>query len=119
MSHLAALLQRRPGLVLVLLLLPPLLWLGVVYLGSLLALLVQSFFSIDDFSGVVDRTFTLRTYQQLFTVANVWVIARTVGMAALVTVACVIIAFPLALYIVRDASPRARAVFYLGVMLPL
>ena len=38
---------------LLLLLLPPLLWLGVVYLGSLLALLAQSFFSVDDFSGLV------------------------------------------------------------------
>ena len=36
-----------------LLLLPPLLWLGVVYLGSLLALLAHSFFRLDEFSGQV------------------------------------------------------------------
>lgn len=119
MSRPAMLFRRRPGLVLALLLLPPLLWLGVVYLGSLFSLLAQSFFSIDDFSGVIDRTPTLKTYQQLFTVANGWVIARTVLMAAMVTLACVAIAFPLALYAVRAAGPRTRALFYLGVMLPL
>ena len=35
-----------------LLLLPAALWLGIVYVGSLLALLLQSFFHIDDFSGL-------------------------------------------------------------------
>jgi hypothetical protein len=47
------------GLLAGLLLLPPLLWLGIVYLGSLLALLLQSFFSIDEFSGLIVREFTL------------------------------------------------------------
>ena len=52
---------------LLLLLLPPLLWLGIVYLGSLLALLAQSFFSVDDFSGLVVYQPTLATYAELFT----------------------------------------------------
>jgi putative spermidine/putrescine transport system permease protein len=34
-----------------LLLLPPLLWLGTVYLGSLFALLMQSFYAIDEFTA--------------------------------------------------------------------
>ncbi|MGD8710349.1 MAG: hypothetical protein PVF40_08175, partial [Ectothiorhodospiraceae bacterium] len=42
---------RRPRLLISLLLLAPLLWIGVVYVGSLLALLTQSFFSIDEFTG--------------------------------------------------------------------
>ena len=45
---------RRPKLLLLLMLAPPLLWLGIVYLGSLLALLLQSFFSIDEFSGLIN-----------------------------------------------------------------
>ena len=57
---------RRPFLLLTLLLAPPLLWLGIVYLGSLLALLAQSFFSIDEFSGLISREFTLSTYRELF-----------------------------------------------------
>ena len=53
---------RRPKLLLLLLLLPPALWLGIVYVGSLLALLLQSFFHIDDFSGLIVQQFTLATY---------------------------------------------------------
>ena len=64
---------------LLLLLVPPLLWLGVVYLGSLLALLLQSFFYIDDFTGQVVHEFTLRTLGELFTAANLSVIWRTFG----------------------------------------
>ena len=41
------------------------LWLGIVYLGSLFALLLQSFFSIDEFSGLINREFTLKTYGEL------------------------------------------------------
>ena len=50
-----------------LLLAPPLAWLGIVYLGSLFALLVQSFFGFDDFSGQVVHEFTLRSYAELLT----------------------------------------------------
>ena len=46
---------------------PPLLWLGVIYLGSLFALLAQSFFYVDDFSGLAVYEPTLRTYAELFT----------------------------------------------------
>ena len=60
-------------------LLPPLLWLGIVYVGSLLALLVQSFFAIDEFSGMVDRTtLTLKTYGELLRPQNLDIIIRTV-----------------------------------------
>ena len=39
-----------------LLLLPPLLWLGTVYLGSLFALLMQSFYAIDEFTARIVRS---------------------------------------------------------------
>ncbi len=94
-------------------------WLGIVYLGSLLALLVQSFFSIDEFSGLIDRHLTLKTYGELLIAANVDIILRTAIMAALVTVAAAIIAFPIAYYAARYATGRWKALFYLGVMLPL
>ncbi len=112
-------LYRRPALALALLLVPPVLWLGIVYIGSLFALLVQSFFSIDPFSGMVVHSFTLATYGELFTPANLDIIIRTTAMAAVVTVTAVIIAFPIAYYMARYASPRTKALFYLGVMLPL
>jgi putative spermidine/putrescine transport system permease protein len=110
---------RRPELLLVLMLAPPLLWLCIVYIGSLLALLAQSFFSIDEFSGLINREFTLKTYADLFQAANLDIIVRTVVMAALVTLASIVIAFPVAYYAARYAQGRWKALFYLGVMLPL
>nr|WP_316655887.1 ABC transporter permease [uncultured Gellertiella sp.] len=110
---------RHPKLLLGLMLAPPLLWLGVIYIGSLLALLLQSFFSIDEFSGLIVYELTLSTYSQLLLAANFDIILRTVVMAALVTVASVLIAFPMAYYAARYAKGKWKALFYLGVMLPL
>ncbi|RWO52267.1 ABC transporter permease [Mesorhizobium sp.] len=110
---------RKPKLLLLLMLLPPVLWLGIVYVGSLFALLLQSFFSIDEFSGLINRQFTLKTYGDLLQAANLDIILRTVTMAALVTLASATIAFPIAYYAARYARGRWKALFYLGVMLPL
>lgn len=118
-DRLTALFWRRPRLLLALLLTPPLLWLGVVYIGSLAALLLQSFYSIDEFSGLVVPEFTLKTYAELLRPSNYDVILRTVLMAAAVTLGCAVIAFPIAYFAARFARGPWKAVFYLGVMLPL
>ncbi|MDF8355237.1 ABC transporter permease [Ensifer adhaerens] len=110
---------RHPHLLLTLMLAPPLLWLGVVYLGSLFALLLQSFFSIDDFSGLINYEFTFATYRQLLSETNLDIILRTVTMAATVTLASAVIAFPIAYYAARYAQGKWKVLFYLGVMLPL
>lgn len=112
-------LWRRPRFLLFLLLLPPLLWLGIVYLGSLFSLLAQSFFSIDEFSGLINYEFTLRTYGELFRAANLDIILRTLAMATSVTIAAAFVAFPIAYYAARYARGRWKALFYLGIMLPL
>ena len=112
-------LWRHPRVHLLLLLIPPLLWLGVVYLGSLFAMLAQSFFSVDEFTGQVDRTLTLSTYAQLLQWANLDIIARTVLMAASVTIACALIALPIAYYAAAYARGRMKAAFYFLVMMPL
>ena len=110
---------RNPRIMLALLLAPPLLWLGVIYLGSLFALLIQSFFSIDEFSGLINHEPTLKTYRELLVPANLDIIIRTVSMAAMVTVGAAIVAFPIAYYAARYATGRWKALFYLGIMLPL
>jgi putative spermidine/putrescine transport system permease protein len=103
-----------------LLLLPPLLWLGTVYLGSLFALLAQSFYAIDEFTARIVPELTLKTYRQLVTQpANIDIVLRTVLMAIAVTIACGAIAFPVANYMARHAGPRMKAFFYVGVMLPM
>jgi putative spermidine/putrescine transport system permease protein len=112
-------LWAQPLLMLLLLLGPPLLWLGVIYLGSLFMLLIQSFYYLDDFTGLIVRQFSLRTYATLFTRANLDIFLRTAGMAAAVTVAAAILAFPLAYYMVRYAPRRLRPWLYLAIMLPL
>ncbi|NRQ15543.1 ABC transporter permease [Ensifer sesbaniae] len=118
-SRLSDFFWRHPHLLLTVLLAPPLLWLGIVYLGSLFALLLQSFFSIDDFSGLINYEFTLSTYRQLLSETNLDIILRTVLMAATVTVASAVIAFPIAYYAARYAQGKWKVLFYLGVMLPL
>jgi putative spermidine/putrescine transport system permease protein len=119
LQRLSSMLYLHPRLLLFLLLTPPLLWLGVIYLGSLLSLLLQSFFYVDEFSGVVVREFSLVTYRELFTLANLDIVLRTTAMAAAVTIACAALAFPLAYFMVRHASTKLKAALYLAVMLPL
>ena len=103
-----------------LLLVPPLLWFGVVYLGSLLSLLAQSFFSVDDFSGEVLRQPTLATYKlMLASAANLDILVRTLAMSAVVTIFCAALGFPVAYYMARYASPRKKTLFYLLLMLPM
>ncbi len=118
-DRLSALFWRRPEILLVVLLILPLGWLTVVYLGSLAALLLQSFYSIDEFSGLIVREFTLRTYLELLRPANMDIIIRTVTMAAAVTLGAAVIGFPIAYYAARYARGSWKALFYLGVMLPL
>ena len=112
-------LYRRPKLILVLLLGPPMIYMLVVYLGSLFALLINSFFYLEEFTGLVVRQFTLRTYAELFNATNLGIFGRTASMAAAVTVADALIAFPLAYYIARYASPKAKTYLYIAVTLPL
>ncbi|WP_417681044.1 ABC transporter permease [Roseibium sp.] len=118
-ARLSDLFWRRPSVLLAVLLGPPLLWLGVIYLGSLVALLAQSFFSIDEFSGLIQYEWTLKTYGELLRPSNLDIILRTVLMAVSVTIAAAIVAFPIAYYAARYARGRWKALFYLGIMLPL
>jgi putative spermidine/putrescine transport system permease protein len=112
-------LHRRPTLALVLLLVPPLLWFGVVYLGSLLALVWQSTSTFDDFTMAVTPDLTWANYLALLDAANLDVVLRTLGMAAAVTVACAALGFPVAYYMARHATGATKGFFYVAVMLPM
>ncbi|TXL64787.1 ABC transporter permease [Zeimonas arvi] len=114
-----ALLARR-GRLLALLLVPPMLWLGVLYLGSLLALLANSFFGLDEFTGQVSYdALTLKNFVDIFSPANRDVILRTVAMALAVTLACAAIGFPIAYFMARYTTGATKAACYILVMLPL
>ena len=118
-GRLSDLLFRRPSLLLLLLLVPPLLWLGIIYLGALFALLIHSFYSIDEFSGFIVYEFTLSTFGELFRLSNLDVIIRSVVMSVAVTLGCAVMAFPISYYAARYARGKWKAIFYLLVMLPL
>jgi putative spermidine/putrescine transport system permease protein len=121
MQRLSTFFFRHPRLVLILLLAAPLGWLLIFYLGSLFALLAQSFqyWGIDENTGAVIKQTSLLTYADLLTASNLGVIGRTVLMAATVTVGCAVIGFPLAYYMARYAPLRVRSLLYLGVLIPL
>jgi len=112
-------LHRHPRLGMAALLALPLGWMVVVYLGSLGALLLQSFYALDDYTGQVVRTLTLRSYAQLLTPANLDIFLRTGLMATAVTVAAAVLAFPLAYYMSFRASARMKTLLMLAIALPL
>lgn len=118
-QRISAFFYRHPWAKPALLMLPAVVWLVVVYLGSVGAMLRQSFWSLQEFTGALDKTFTLSTYEQLFDGANRDIIVRTVGLAATVTVLCAVLAFPLAYYMARFATPRMKTILYLAVLMPL
>ncbi|WP_420808828.1 ABC transporter permease [Cedecea colo] len=119
MRRLATFLWQRPAFWLALLLLPPLLWFGVIYFGSLLTLLWQGFYTFDDFTMSVTPDLTLANLTALFHPANYDIILRTLIMAIAVTLASAVLAFPMAYYMARYTSGKLKAFFYIAVMLPM
>jgi putative spermidine/putrescine transport system permease protein len=117
--RISSLFWARPWLKVVLLLAPGLAWLGVIYLGSLFSLLLNSLYRVDSLTNLLIRRITLDTLSQLLDRSNLDIIARTAAMAAVVTLACAVIAFPLAYYMARYATPRGRAALYLAILMPL
>ena len=116
----ASLFGRSEGLRTGLLLLAPMLWLGVAYLAALGALFVTSLWSQNDFTGDIERVWTLDNYRQLWDIPVYRTIAfRTIGIAALVTVIDAVLAFPIALYMAKVASPRGRRLLVIAVLMPL
>ncbi|MFC7494869.1 MULTISPECIES: ABC transporter permease [unclassified Nocardioides] len=113
-------LERRPGLRVGLLLTPPMLWLGVAYLGALAALLITSLWTQNDFTGEIQRDWTLENFRDLFTIDVYRTITiRTIGIAALVTLIDAVLAFPIALYMAKVASPRVQRLLVIAVLMPL
>lgn len=117
--RLSTLLYGRSGLLLGILLGPPLIWLGLIYAGSLLMLLSNAFFGLDEFSGQIRYAFTWQNFIDLARPENRDVILRTLTMSLLVTLACALLAFPIAYYMARYTRGRQRAFFYIAIMLPL
>jgi putative spermidine/putrescine transport system permease protein len=110
----------QQGLRTALFLAPPMLWLGIAYLGALGALLLTAFWTVDEFSGILVRTFNVDNFVSLFQ-EGVYrkVVLRTVGVAVLVTVVDVLLALPVAYFMARFARPRLQRLLVIAVLTPL
>ena len=118
--RLADLFHGRPRLQAGALLAGPIGWLVIGYLGSLAVLLITSFWSLGELSGEIEQSFTLDNFKEIAE-GSVYrdVAARTVLIAALVTVTDIILAFPIAFYMAKVAKPRMRAFLVVAVLMPL
>jgi putative spermidine/putrescine transport system permease protein len=95
-------------------------WIVVLYLGSLAILLLSAFWQLDTFTGEVVREPTLKNFQTIAEVPVYRTIAiRTITMAAAVTIACALLAFPIAYYMARLASKQTRRLLLVAILIPL
>jgi putative spermidine/putrescine transport system permease protein len=118
--RLADLFHGRSGLQVGALLSGPLAWLVVLYLGSLAVLLVAAFWSVDALSGELIKGFTFDNYKELWNTDVYRTVAfRTIGIASAVTVTDALLAFPIAFYMAKIASPRAKGFLVVAVLMPL
>lgn len=117
--RLSNVLYQRRNLTLLLMLTPPLLWFGVVYVGSLLTLLGQSVLTFDDMAMSVVAELTTDNFRNLMVPANLDIVLRTLAMAIAVTLGTVLIGFPMAYYMAHYTTPTEKGVFFVGVMLPM
>ncbi|MBW8819205.1 ABC transporter permease [Streptomyces sp. NPDC102476] len=120
LTRTAGALHRRPRLRLSLLLAAPLLWLAVLYLGSLTVLFVSAFWTTNSFTSEVVKVWSTDNFRELFTTPVFrQVILRSVGVALAVTALCAVIAFPVAFYTARVARPRWRPLLVVAILTPL
>jgi putative spermidine/putrescine transport system permease protein len=118
--RLSTLLHNHPVLRLGGLLAGPVAWLGIVYVGSLVVLLIAAFWTVDAYTGALIHTFTLSNFQTLLTQSVYWhIIGRTVAIALAVTVFDFLLALPMAFFMAKVASPRSRSWLVVAILTPL
>jgi putative spermidine/putrescine transport system permease protein len=118
--RLSSLLSARPRLRLTLLLSAPLTWLVLIYVVALAGLLVTAFWSVDSFTGELNRSFTLDNIREISTESLYRTVTiRTVMVALVVTIVDVAIALPIAFYMAKLASRRMQRILIIAVLTPL
>jgi putative spermidine/putrescine transport system permease protein len=98
----------------------PMAWFLVIYVGSLAVMFVSAFWTKDAFSGVVIRSWSFANFETLLDSPVYRTITiRTIRLAAAVTVADIVLAFPLAYFAARLATERMRNAILVAVVIPL
>ena len=116
----ADLFHGRPGLQVGSLLSGPIAWLVIGYLGSLAVLLIASFWGVSAISGELEKSFTLDNYKELLDQSVYKDVAiRTIGIAAAATLTDVLLAFPIAFFMAKVASPRVKGLLVVAILMPL
>jgi len=112
---------RRPWLRALGLLALPLAAFLVVYVGSLGVLLISSLWTSNSFTSTIEHTWTLANYRTIFSRVGPYlhIAGFTLEMAAVVTLTCAVLAFPLAFFMARLAGKRTRGLLFVMVLLPL
>ena len=118
--RLADFFHGRPRLQVGTLLAGPVGWLVIGYLGSLAVLLIAAFWTVSPVSGELQKSLSFENFETLFD-EPVYrtIVFRTVVVAALVTITDAILAFPIAFYMAKVASRRAKAILVIAVLIPL
>ncbi|GAA4349809.1 ABC transporter permease [Angustibacter luteus] len=99
---------------------PPVAWMAVIYFAAVFSLLSTAFFSVDEFTNAVVRTFTTANLVDVFTEpAYLRATLLTVGIAASVTVLCIVIGLPMAFFMAKVARRRSRGLLLALVITPL
>jgi putative spermidine/putrescine transport system permease protein len=120
MRSVARFLHRHTYVRLAALLGAPLAWLVIAYLGSLAGLLVTSLFTVDSFTNQLVREVGLQNFDEILTTPVYRrVMLRTILVAASVTVIDLALALPVAFYLAKVATPRARRAIAVAVTMPL
>jgi putative spermidine/putrescine transport system permease protein len=117
----AAWLHARRGTQVRLLLAGPVGWMVLAYLGSLFILLLGAFWDKDSFTGQVEPfVWSLDAFESIVSNEVYRTIAvRTIAIAVAVTLTDALLAFPIAYYMARVASPRMRGILIVAILLPL
>jgi len=118
--RLSSFLHRSPGVRLAALLSAPMAWLVVAYLGSLAVMFTAALWTTDSFTGALVKHVSWENFQTLLQQPVYRRIAlRTLGVAVLVTLLDAVVALPMAFYLAKVATPRARRFLVVAILTPL
>ena len=109
-------LETRKTRNLLILLLPATIWLLIFFIIPLITVLVYSFLERGTYGGVTWE-FTLKNYQRLANDLYLNIFWRSLGLASLTTLICLIIGYPLAFFI-ATSSTRWRNLLLFLVIIP-
>lgn len=109
-------LRRRPALRAWLLLAPAATWLIVFFVAPLFIVLVYSFLQRGEF-GSVEWSFSLENYQRVFDPLYFNTFLRSLSIAVVTTVICLVLGFPLA-YFIATRPQRWRNALLIALIIP-